>query len=62
MAAVNLALQELEDGKLYLQVTPGRAQAMVEALGIALESNKLDKRVKGVVTSMRKLLTSEASG
>ncbi len=32
MATLNFALQELEDGKLYLQITPGRAQAIVEAL------------------------------
>jgi hypothetical protein len=62
MATVKDALQELEDGELYLQVTPGRAQAMVEALDIALESDKLDKRIKGVVTAMRALLDPEASG
>ena len=62
MAAWINALQELEDGKLFLQVTPGRAQAMMEALDIALKSDSLDKRIKGVVSSMRKLLASAASG
>ena len=56
------ALQELEDGELYLHVTPGRAQALVEALTIALESDQLDKRKKGSVRAMRTLLTTGASG
>jgi len=62
MAYAKDALRELEDGKLFLQVTPGRAQALVEALTIALKSDKLDKRIKGVVTSMRDLLDPKASG
>lgn len=56
------ALQELEDGELYLHVTPGRAQAMVEALDIALASDMLDKRKKGSVRGMRTLLATGASG
>jgi hypothetical protein len=62
MAYAKDALQELKDGELFLQVTRGRAQAMVEAFDIALESDQLDKRRKGVVRAMRKLLATEASG
>jgi hypothetical protein len=62
MAYAKNALQELEDGELFLQVTPGRAQAMVAALDIALDSGELDKRIKGVVRAMRELLAPEASG
>jgi hypothetical protein len=40
MAETKSALWEI-DGKLFLQVTPGRAQALVEALEIALSSDKL---------------------
>jgi hypothetical protein len=61
MATKKNALQELGDGELYLQVTPGRAQAIVEALDIALESHNLDKRRKGTITAMRELLSAVAS-
>ena len=47
MAFVKNALQELADGKMYLKITPGRAQAMLTALAIALASGELDKRMKG---------------
>ena len=53
MAFVKNALQELADGKMYLKITPGRAQAMLTALAIALASGELDKRMKGVVRGMR---------
>ena len=62
MATLKNALQELADGELYLKVTPGRAQAMLTALDIALASGELDKRIKGVVRAMRELLFAEASG
>ena len=61
MAAIDTAFREL-DGKLYLQVTPGRPQALVEALDVALSSDQLDKRIKGIVTAQRKLFTAVASG
>ena len=62
MATLKNALQELADGELYLKVTPGRAQAMLTALDIALASGQLDRRIKGVVRAMRELLFAEASG
>jgi hypothetical protein len=62
MATVKNALQELDDGELYLKITPGRAQAMLTAFDIALGSGGLDKRIKGVVRGMRELLFAEASG
>ena len=62
MAFVKNALQELADGKMYLKITPGSAQAMLTALDIALASGELDKRMKGVVRGMRELLFAEASG
>ena len=62
MAVWKDALQELDDGELYLHVTPGRAQALAEALEIALNTGALDKRKKGVVTAMRELLSAAASG
>jgi hypothetical protein len=62
MAVAKDALQELDDGELYLHVTPGRAQALVEALRIALASDELVKSKKGVVTAVRELLSAVASG
>ena len=50
------------DGKFYVEVTSGRAQALIEALDIALSSDKLDKRVKGVVSAQRKVFADVASG
>jgi hypothetical protein len=50
------------DGSFYFKVTPGRAQILVQALDIAVESGKLDKRIKGTVTKHRALLASAASG
>jgi hypothetical protein len=61
MAAMDSFFRE-RDGKLYMQVTPGRAQALLEALDVALSSDRLDKRVKAVVTGQRKLLAVAASG
>jgi hypothetical protein len=62
MAVAKDALQELDDGELYLHVTPGRAQALVEALRIALASDELVMSKKGVVTAVRELLSAVASG
>ena len=50
------------DGILYLKVTPGRAQIIMEALDLALASGKLDKRIKGTVTTHRELFALAASG
>ena len=60
MAFVKNALQELADGKMYLKITPGRAQAMLTALAIALASGELDKRMKE--GSQRDAGTSVRSG
>jgi hypothetical protein len=49
-------------GEFWLRVTAGRAQALVEALDIALDRGGLDKRRKGVVASMRDTLCRIASG
>src|SRR5262245_43695498 len=62
MAYIKGALEELADGKLYLHVTAGRAQCLMEALTSAPSSGKLDKRRKGVVTAIRELLSPGASG
>ncbi len=62
MAHLEDALTELDDGELYLHITPGRAQALVEALRIALSSDELDKRKKGVVTGLCRLLSQLAAG
>lgn len=62
MADVKEALQEFDDGELYLHITPGRAQAMLDALRVALSSNKIDKRKKGVITAVCGLLNNVASG
>jgi hypothetical protein len=40
MAAMDSFFRE-RDGKLYMQVTPGRAQALLEALDVALSSDRL---------------------
>lgn len=61
MAETKNTLRKI-DGELYMQVTPGRAQALVVALDIALSSDELDKRVKGVITAQRELLAAAASG
>lgn len=50
------------DGGFYLKVTPRRAQILVQALDIALASGKLDKRIKGTVSTHRALFASAASG
>ncbi len=62
MARIEDALEELGDGELYFRLTPGRAQALLEALNAALSSEELDKRKKGVVTSLYRLLASVTSG
>ena len=49
-------------GKSWLRITAGRAQAVVEALDVALTADRLDKRRKGVVRSMRHMLAQVASG
>jgi T5orf172 domain len=62
MAEAKAALRRRRDGKLCLELTPRRAQALWEALGIALSSDGLDKRQKGVVRAVRELPFSASSG
>jgi hypothetical protein len=50
------------NGGFYLKVTPRRAQILVQALDIALASGKLDKRIKGTVSTHRALFASACVG
>ena len=50
------------DGQLWLRVTRGRAQAVVDALDIALDRGGLDQRRKGTVRAMRDTLARVATG
>jgi hypothetical protein len=61
MAETKQTLREI-DNKLYIQVTPRRAQALIQALDIALATNQLDKRIKGIIAAQRELFASAASG
>jgi hypothetical protein len=61
MAETKNTLRKI-DGRLYVEITAGRAQALVQALEVALSSDKLDKRTKAVIAAQRSLLATVASG
>lgn len=50
------------NGSKWLRITSNRAQAIVDAMDIALATGQLDSRRRGVVRSMRETLACIASG